>query len=165
MNSPFFVITDYNHPLCDGLTHNIRYGSERQLFPVFWSKDKNCHILGELMSTTDENGVLTFRKPGLFLKKNRDWTSIWSVAPNMPSALLRNIAKNAGVHIYSDNDDQIFASEKLIGINALYAGTHTLRLPAKRNVYDALDGKLLGEGIDSMTFDLKLGENRLLIIK
>ena len=159
------VLTDYNHFVVKGLSENIRYGSERALFPIFWSEDKNCQVLGEILSTTDENGILTFRKPGLYYKKFKDWTSIWSVAPNMPSALLRSIAKNAGVHIYSENDDQIFASEKLIGINALHAGKHTLKLPAKCNIYDAVEDKCLAENADSISFDLKLGENKLLITK
>lgn len=158
------VITDYTRPPTEGLARNIRYGAESGLHPVFWSNDKNCRVLGELTSTTEQNGVFTFRKPGLFHKKFPDWTSVWSVAPNMPSSLLRNLAKEAGVHIYSD-DDQVFASKQLIGLNALYTGKHILRLPGKCNVYDAWENKCLGEGVDRVSFDLKLGENKLLILK
>ena len=147
-----------------GLARNIRYGSESGLDPVFWSGDKNCRVLGDLLSTTEQHGVFTFRKPGLFYKQLPGWTSVWSVAPNMPSSLLRNLAKDAGVHIYSE-DDQVFASEELIGINALYTGKHVVCFPRKCNVRDLWENKCLGEKVDAVSFELKLGENKLLGIK
>lgn len=155
------IITDYSMKPTRELARNIRYGSESGLFPVFWSEDKNCRVLGELVSTTEQNGVFTFRKPGLFYKKFPGWTSVWSVVPNLPSPLLRNLAQDAGVHIYSE-EDQVFASEELIGINALYSGKHILRLPRKCNVRDLWENKVLGKGVDVLSFELKLGENKLL---
>jgi hypothetical protein len=50
--------------------------------------------------------------------------------------LLRNIARGAGVHIYDDADDQVFASERLLAVHVRYAGERVIRLPQASNVYD-----------------------------
>ena len=37
-------------------------------------------------------------------------TSVYSSAPILPAALLRNIARAAGCNIYSDADDVVYAT-------------------------------------------------------
>lgn len=145
-------IINYAHQITNGLPTNTRYGTEHFdknniLVPVFWCSDRNVEILGELAATAPN--VLTFRKPGLCVKKFDNWTSIWSGAPNLPSTLLRNIARNVGVHIYDTGDDQVFASEILLAVNARYAGERTIKLPGKYNVYDPFKKEYIAKDAES----------------
>jgi hypothetical protein len=58
--------------------------------PRFWSDDPEAEVLGRLAGLD---------KPGLVVKKQPGWTSVYSSAAILPAALLRNIARAAGCHI------------------------------------------------------------------
>ncbi|MGE4358200.1 MAG: hypothetical protein AB7E08_06620, partial [Candidatus Omnitrophota bacterium] len=162
------TITDYSHPITKGLPTNTRYGTEHFsreniLVPIFWCKDREVEILGELVATPPT--IATFRKPGLCVKKFPNWTSIWSGAPNLPSSLLRNIARYAGCHIYDEGDDQIFASEKVLAIHTRYAGERTIKLPKKCDVYDPFQKKYIAKGVKEFKVSIPAATTELWILE
>ncbi len=152
------VIDNYTHEITKGLPTYMRFGCERTLEPVFWVDDPEAQILGELSCTTNEGAVFTFRKPGLCMKRFKDWTSIWSGVPNLPSPLLRNIAKSAGVHIYSEGDDQVFASERVFSIHAGYDGVRKISFPRKTTIYDPFKKEYVARNVDKAEKFMKKGD-------
>ncbi|MCB5251947.1 MAG: beta-galactosidase [bacterium] len=159
------VITNYMDKITEGMPTNIRFGSEQPLEPVFWVDDPTVKVLGELTSTTNEDGIYTFRKPGLAIKRFANWISIWSGAPNLPSSLLRNIAQSAGVHIYSDSDDQVFASQRIFSLHARYDGMRTIKFPQKTSLYDPFAKRYIARNIDVMKMFVKKGETLLWVLE
>jgi hypothetical protein len=158
-------ITEYSHPLTASLPTNLRYGSEGPMEPVFWCDDPQATVLGKLLSTTDEGKVYTFRKPGLSVKKLNGWISVWSGTPNIPSGLLRNIAAQAGVHIYDAGDDQVFASEKLLAVHTKYAGERVIKLPRKCNVFDPFKGKYIAKDTRQFTVNIPAAATEIWIME
>ncbi len=138
------AITDHTHPTTAGLPFGTRYGTAREFGPLMWCDDSAATPLGELLATDGSGQVFTLcKRGGLCAKKMAGWTSVWSAVPNPPAALLRCIARNAGVHIYDDADDAVYASGNLLGIHTRHAGPRTVRLPRECRVVDALSGKVV----------------------
>jgi hypothetical protein len=177
-------ITSYDHPYTEGLPKGFAYGTDVnvaniirwydhriylkdprdpglqrdlpgfRINPRFWSDDPEATVLGTL-------GGLD--KPGLVVKRMPGWTSVYSSAPILPAALVRNIARAAGCHIYSDAGDVVYANGNILAVYAPSGGTRTIRLPHKSKVVDLLDNRTLAEGTSE--FSLTLAPNSTALLK
>jgi hypothetical protein len=125
-----------------------------RISPRFYGDDPGAQTLGKLAGVD---------KPGLVVKKQAGWTSIYSSAPILPAALLRNIARAAGCHIYSDAGDNVYASRSFLGIYAPEGGARILRLPHRSRVLDLLEDKVLADNVTEMP--LKLSPNQTVLLK
>jgi hypothetical protein len=121
--------------------------------PRFWSDDSKAQVLGEL------EGI---QKPGLVVKKVANWTSIYSSAPIIPAQLLRNIARTAGCHIYSDGGDVVYSSREFLAIYSPGGGGRTFHLPHKSDVTDLLTDKVIARHVTE--FSLTLDPNTTLLL-
>jgi hypothetical protein len=75
-------------------------------------------------------GVFPDALPALTLQAFSDWTSVCSLAPGLPPGLLRNVARLAGVHIYSESEDAFYAGRGLVALHARTAGEKAIVLPS-----------------------------------
>ncbi len=155
----------YSHPILQGLESQGGYGSdmpveffqstqewlawplkkreEYQFSPFFFCDDSAAAVLGTLRGSS---------MPGLAIKQAGGMTSIFSAAPCPPPELLRNIFRHAGVHLYSDHADIVYANQRYVTLCCRKGGKKTLRLPRPVDVYDALDGRLLARQADRYAF-------------
>ena len=122
--------------------------------PRFYSDDQQALALGKLAGVD---------KPGLVVKKQPGWTSVYSAAPILPAALIRNIARAAGAHIYSDAGDAVYASRNFVGIYTPAGGMRTVRLPQKSRVIDALENRIVAERVSE--FPLALAPNSTALLR
>ena len=157
------TLCDYGDPLTKGLPTDIRYGTQKAVSPILWCEDETAKTLGVTLATAAP--FYAFRKPGLCMKRFDTWTSIWSAAPNPPSALLRSIARQAGVNIYSDQDDQVFASDKMLSVHTRHAGERTIKLPKKCKVYDPFQKKYIAENVDEFKYNIPAATTELWILE
>jgi hypothetical protein len=116
--------------------------------PRFWGDDAGAKVLGRLAGLD---------RPGLLVKEQSGWTSVYSSAPILPAALLRNIARAAGCHIYSDANDVVYANENFITVYSPTEGARTIRLPRAARVIDLMENKTLSTG--KMEFELSMPAN------
>lgn len=103
-----------------GFTPGQKSGAQRD--PTFDTRSKGLLETAPLFEIRDEaaqacgiyesNGA-----PALALKKFESHTSIYSAAGNLPSALYREIARAAGVHIYYEGNDPTYINSRLFGIH------------------------------------------------
>jgi len=177
-------ITSYDHPYTKSLARGSAYGTDvnvadiirwydHQIYlkdprdpslrrdlpgfrisPRFYGNDPGAQTLGKLAGVD---------KPGLVVKKQAGWTSVYSSAPILPAALLRNIARAAGCHIYSDAGDNVYASRSFLGVYAPGGGSRILRLPRRSRVLDLLEDKVLADNVTEMP--LKLSANQTVLLK
>jgi hypothetical protein len=177
-------ITSYDHPYTKSLARGSAYGTDvnvaniirwydHQVYlkdprdaslrrdlpgfrisPRFYGDDPGAQTLGKLAGLD---------KPGLVVKKQVGWTSVYSSAPILPAALLRNIARAAGCHIYSDAGDNVYASRGFLGIYAPGGSSRILRLPRKSRVIDLLEDRILADDVIEMP--LKLSPNQTVLLK
>lgn len=88
---------------------------------------------------------MMINKPGLAVRRYEDWTTIYSTAPRLPVEFYRNVAREAGLHIYSRTNDVVYITNDLFGFHTVQPGVRTFYLPEPKNVYDLFNGRLVAE--------------------
>jgi len=89
------------------------------------------------------------------------WTSIYSSAMQLPPALMRNIARSAGVHVWLDSDDALYTDGQHVGLHAATAGTKTVRLPSPCRVFNARSGQAITTDGLTVSIPLRQAETAL----
>ncbi len=78
-----------------------------------------------------------------------------SATPNIPAPVLRGIARHAGVHLYSEAGDVLYAIRQLLAVHTLSGGPRRFSLPARvETVFDLFERRVVAEGVDSFEVDL-----------
>ena len=160
-------INGNGHPFTKGLDGK-NYGSDiapdiyrrttayfpqnKELFrfsPVFYSIDTDAEILGRLRT----NG-----QAGLCVKKWNNGVVVFSAAPLMPAGLIRNIAHDAGVHLYTEDNDLVYANNNFVFVVSRTDGNKVIHLPSPRNVNDGITGKLMGKNVEDLRIRMSKNE-------
>lgn len=138
-------VTTLDHSVTKALPKGMAFGTDNLLGPVFFAKDDHVVVLGRYRPAGrfESDG-----KPGFCLKKSANWTSVYIGTPSVPSNILRGIAKYAGVHVYGDSDDVLYANRNFIALHVSEPGNRRIALSRRSWVYDVFDGKLLGRDVD-----------------
>jgi hypothetical protein len=146
--------TDSTHPYTEGLA-GTEYPTYDEFGPLLYVDDPQATTVGMGWCCYGVN------KPAFAVRKMPDWTSVYCAVPALPPAVVRNIAREAGVHIYCENGDFVAANRWLVCVCAASDGTHTIRLPRRATVTDAMTHKMTAWM--SREFDVKMryGETRL----
>jgi hypothetical protein len=140
---PLVHITDFSHPITAGLPQDLVWGTNNKLSPIFHVDDPEAKILGQVVYSQGDC------KPGFAVKAYPGWTSVYSAAPNIPAVVLRNIARYAGVHIFNEAGDVLYATRQLLGVHTVSGGPRTFRLPQTvEEVYDLFEHKTLARNTD-----------------
>jgi hypothetical protein len=90
------------------------------------------------------------------------WTSIWTPTAAMSAANYRILAKMAGVHIFNDQDDVLYANKSLICLHARDRGPRILRFPTAVKLWDAIENETIATSVEEWKQDFEPGETRLL---
>jgi hypothetical protein len=137
---PLIHITDFDHPITQGLSQELFWGTNGKLAPLFRVDDPEARVLGQVVYSQGNC------KPGFAVKTFPDWTSVYSAAPNLPASVLRGVARFAGTHIYSDAGDILYASRELLGVHTVAGGRRVFKLPRLVEVvYDLFEKRVITE--------------------
>jgi hypothetical protein len=153
-------LTDFDHPITRGVPSNTIFGVDEPIGPIFYCQDPDATVLGRLLPP-HANAREVGEFPGFVVKQFEDWTSVFCAVPGIPSHLLRNIARFAGCHVYSDDDDVIYANSHFLAIHTNNGGRKRIRLPVPSDVYDAFTEELVARGVSEFTDDLPQYGTRL----
>jgi len=148
------VTLNGQHQMTEGL-EGVSYGVDHKTLPVIYADDLQATLLGTLPDG----------KPGLVVKEHEGWTAIHSAAPLLPAALMRRIARRAGVHLYLETDDIVWATRDVLAVSVKDPGTRTIRLPRKAKVRDLYAGKTVGETIDSFQAEFRSRATRVFVLE
>ena len=146
---PLMHITDFDHPITEKLNEELFWGTNTPLGPIFHVDDPEATVLGEVVYSEGRCD------PGFALKSFPEWNSVYIAAPNIPAPVLRGIAKYAGVHLYSEDGDVLYANKQLLAVHTIRGGKRTLRLPESVEVvYDLFERKIIAENTDTLKVEL-----------
>jgi hypothetical protein len=95
------------------------------------------------------------------ITRQAEWKGVWSVTADMPAAVYRELARDAGVHIYNNSTDTFGVNKSYIYIHPSSAGSRTITFPRAVTLYDSLSEQLLGTDITSYTRSYELGETMI----
>jgi hypothetical protein len=166
-------ITDHSHPITLALPTAFQYGTgiNRQQYlqppkiqylpqtvisPQFYADDSDVQVLGLSLAA---------RKPGLVVTEYDGYRSIYSAAPVLSWRLLQGIARYAGVHLYVQNGDMLWANRSFLALYSQSAGSRRLRFPGPRNLEDAYSGQRLAQSVTGIDLEMGLYETRLLMMQ
>ena len=113
---------------------------DKRIAPTFWPVLRQPGL--------DVFGHFAFnREPALAAKDFGTHTSIYCGLPFMPAKLIRNMAREYGLHIYYDSDDAyVYANEKLVVIHTgAKPQVGLLQLPKTNTICNAFTGHVLGK--------------------
>jgi hypothetical protein len=91
-----------------------------------------------------------------------NWTSHYAITPFLSATFYRELARQAGVHIWNERDDTFYANNTFVSLHANGAGTRTIRFPWACNVVDVMTRKRVAANKDSFTYDFQNGETLIL---
>ncbi len=80
-------------------------------------------------------------------------------------AELRTVWKNAGVHVWLDEDDVLYAKRGWLMIHTLTGGRREVRLPFAARVDDVFEDRLVADGADRIVLDLPPRSTTLLRLR
>ncbi len=144
---------DAADPLAKGFTADQVVGADLQVAPVIYADDVQVRVVGRLAGTD---------RAGLVVKKQDGWTSVYSAAMELPSALVRNLAREAGVHIWLETDDALYADGQFVGVHAATEGEKVLRLPAACRAFEVVSGRAVPVNGQTVTLRMKRAQTVLL---
>jgi hypothetical protein len=131
---PLMHIVDFTHPITAGLPQDLSWGTNNKLSPIFFVEDPDARVLGQVVFSQGNC------KPGMGVKAFPGWTSIYVAAPNLPAPVLRGMARFAGVHLYSQEGDVLYATRELLAVHTVSGGDRTFSLPREvEEVYDLFE--------------------------
>ena len=64
-----------------------------------------------------------------------------------------------------DSDDVLFQNKNYIVVHASSTGKKTVKLPRYCNPYEVYEEKYYGENVKEISFDVKLGETKMFMLK
>jgi hypothetical protein len=148
------LLVDAADPLAQGLPADKPLGAQRvTVSPIFYADDPEARIAGRMVDG---------KQPGLVVKRMDGWTSVYSGAMQLPQALMRNIARAAGVHVWIETDDALYTDGQYLGLHAATDGPKTLTLPGRFEVVDAISGKPVPSDGQTVTLPMKKAQTVLL---
>jgi len=121
------------------------YGSKNTIGPLLYPNDPAAAVLGMLQGHD---------VPGLVLKNINGVDVYYSAAPTLPASVLRGMAERAGVHVYNDQNDILYANKSFLSLYVVNAGVRRIRLPERTDVYDVYTDTTVAT--NAITFDVEL---------
>ncbi len=121
------------------------------------------HVWAQLISVEDDSAVALGTLEGraevvLAMKSLPGWTSVYTLNPVLPASFLRALAQHAGVHVYNDHDDTLYASRSYLTLAADLAGPRRIRLRHRTDVLDPFSGERLYHGTSEIEHHFQPGE-------
>ena len=85
------------------------------------------------------------------------WTSVYAFEyGTMTPATTREILRQAGVHLYVEGEDPVYANTRLLAVHCKTGGEKTVKLPhACRKVVDVFTGATVAENSSAFTYSFK----------
>ena len=150
------VITNYEHPITRNLPASTHWGTPADIGPSFEVTDDEAVVLGVVVTGDGRC------EPGVAYKEMKDWRSLYVGAPNTPAHVLREIARFAGVHIYSEEDDVLYANRCFVGLHTVKGGAKTISLPYPRPVYEVYGRRQIAcSPVERFVDEVKARQTRL----
>lgn len=154
--SPNIYLSDFEHPVTEKLPTSTFWGTDMRLGPLFTvMEDNNVRALGTVVIQQGRS------ETGFAIAEKENYTTVYSAAPNIPAGILRELARLAGAHVFTEEEDVFYANAHYVMLHTVRGGDKTIRLPRKTNVWDAFTGRKVAENTDVFTDRMERRTTRL----
>ena len=152
---PLMHVTNFQHPITRGLPQDWFWGSTNPIGPLFHLEDPEAVTLGQVIYSLGRCkpgfGVRTFNAGD----PAAAWSSVYMASPDIPAPVLRGIARWAGVHLYNEDGDVLYATPDLLSVHSVSGGPRTFKLPRRAEVvYDLFNSSEVARDTAEFQVDL-----------
>jgi hypothetical protein len=108
-----------------------------------------------------------YKHPGLSITRMEDWSAVYSYDyDRFTPAEIQTLCKKAGVHIFIEDLVPVYANTRHFCIHLKEGGEKRIRLPVKaKRVRSLIDGKIVGENVDTFTFNFASPDTQIFQIE
>jgi hypothetical protein len=112
---------------------------------------------------TEGPATVSMSRGGAENAEGEGWTSVYSFEyKTMTPAVLQNVMRAAGVHIYVDGEVPVYANRRLLAVHVKDGGERRVSLPGKtRKVVDVLTGETVAEDAAAFTYRFRTPDTAL----
>ncbi|MCX6901099.1 MAG: beta-galactosidase [Verrucomicrobia bacterium] len=128
------------------------FGGEKPVKPLFAAADAKPE---EILATYADGSA------AVALRRMPSGPSLFVGAPGLTSELLRLAAREAGVHLFTETDCNVYANGRFLSLHASQDGPVDVNIGKTEAVTDVLSGEPVAKG-PRFTLPLKRGETRVL---
>lgn len=148
------IYGDVIRPVCGNILTIIE---DRKTFnaPIFVPKDKQAEIIAEHVNAPI---------PAVVVKDTGSFLSVYHASKILSSTIVREFAKYAGCHIYSESEDVLYTDGNTLTLHASTTGNKTIRLPKKATVCELYTRETLGKDIREFSVYLEKGQTSTYLI-
>ena len=97
------------------------------------------------------------------IKQFPEWTSVYSASCEMPSQILRFIAKKAGCHIYNETGNVVFNRGNFVAVHVAHSGDIKIKFPGNETVVDVFGKTVIQPENCQITFRAEKGQTKLFV--
>ena len=152
-------ISNFEHPITHRLPTTTTWGTEMRLGPLFTVDDPDVTTLGTVVINQGRC------EQGFVLKEGAQWSSVYSAAPNLPSGVLRELARYAGVHIYNESDDVMYVDRGFVAMHTVRGGMKAIHLPKRSDVWELYSNRQVGSNCTDFYDNMEAGTTHLYCVK
>ena len=149
--------SNFDDPIMRDLPTGTFWGTDMQLGPIFSIDTEGTDAVALGTSVSQQGRFET----GFAVSRRDGYTCAYSVAPMVPAGVLRGLAREAGAHIWTEEEDVIYAGHDMLMLHTVRTGDKTVSLPRAADVYDAFTGHCVARGASTFTDRLEAGHTRL----
>jgi hypothetical protein len=131
-------LSNFEHHITRNLPTSTFWGTDMRLGPLFTVADPKVTTLGTVVINQGRC------EPGFVIREEPAWTSAYSAAPNPPPGVLRELARHAGVHIYCDSEDVLYADRNYVSLHTVRAEEKRVVLPRQADVWEVYSDRQVG---------------------
>lgn len=128
------------------------FGLQSTIKPLFAASDATGT---EILATYPDGSA------AIALRRTADGPSLFVGVPGLTSELLRLAAREAGVHLFTQSDCNVYANGPFVALHAAQDGPVEVNFGKNSAVFDVLSGAKIGVG-PKFTLPFKRGDTRVL---
>lgn len=149
--------SNFEDPIMAKLPTSMFWGTDNQLGPIFAINTEGTDAVN-LATSVSQQGRF---ECGFAIARRENYTYAYSVAPLVPAIVLRELAREAGVHIYCEEDDVFYAGHDYVCLHTVRSGNKTVKLPRRADIYNAFTGEKIAENVTEFTDRMQAGTTKL----
>lgn len=124
-------------------------GADADLRPRVAIADPEAEVLARF---ADDDAVAVARN------RHEGVATVYCASVVLPPEVLRDVARAAGAHVYSEANDALYTDGQYLCLHAATDGEKTIRLAGPRRVVDVISGKCIAESSAVIRRAMKRGE-------
>ncbi len=122
------------------------------LLPLFYADDPESEVMGIFADSG---------KCAIARKELDGYTSIYCGTKFLNAEFIRALAKYTGCHIYTDENDVLYANKSFITFHAASGGDKVIRLPKKASAFELYEEKYYSNNESEIKFGIKRGQTKM----